>query len=375
MRDTGLKSLLSRSSPLLVASFAWLAQAQEPSTGVAVPPVAPQPALMLLLPSQLTDFAQAAEAVRQGFFAGHRLADDGIALQVVETDGSQDQIGAALVSARVRGVSVIVGPLTRTAVTGVIEGRRTALPLVALNFPENDTTAPGTMLALALSLEVEARWIARTALESFLGARSPDPRPRLAIIVRPGSLERRIADAYLAALRNAGEVPRLIEWTPGTTASIGPQLAMPALQAVFLAMTARDAAQLRALIPREAQVFGTSLLNAGDPRTSPDAATLAHDLDGVRFSDMPWLLEPDHSAVMVYPRPAEPMTLEMERLYALGIDAYRIATVWMKGERRFDLDGVTGRLRVNRAQSMRVERTPLLAAYRDGELRRVDIAR
>jgi outer membrane PBP1 activator LpoA protein len=63
------------------------------------------------------------------------------------------------------------------------------------------------------------------------------------------------------------------------------------------------------------------------------------------------------------------------RLYALGIDAYRVAMVWMKGERRFDIDGVTGRLRVDRAKSLRVERRPVLATYRSGELRRIDIGR
>jgi outer membrane PBP1 activator LpoA protein len=47
----------------------------------------------------------------------------------------------------------------------------------------------------------------------------------------------------------------------------------------------------------------------------------------------------------------------------------------MKGERRFEIDGVTGRLRVDRAQSLRVERIPLVATYRDGGLKRLDIAR
>jgi outer membrane PBP1 activator LpoA protein len=374
MRHPGLKSLLLRGLPLLATSVACAAQAQEAAAVPAAPRDA-RPSVVLLLPSQSTAFARPAEALLAGFLAAHKVADDGVALQVVETDESLDQIGVALASARERGVSVIVGPLSRTAVTGVVEGQRTALPLVALNFPEHDALAPPTMLALALSLEVEAQWIARLALASFISARPADPRPRLAIVVRPGSLERRIANAYAAALRSAGEVPRLIEWTPAAAPSVGKQLAVLAPEAVFLALTGRDAAQMRAWIPREAQVFGTSLLNAGDPRTSSDAATLAHDLDGVRFVDMPWLLEPDHSGVMVYPRPAETMTLEMSRLYALGIDAYRIATVWMKGERRFDLDGVTGRLRVDRAQSLRVERTPLLATYRGGELRRLDIAR
>ena len=113
----------------------------------------------------------------------------------------------------------------------------------------------------------------------------------------------------------------------------------------------------------------------GDPSSSPTASALAFDLEGVRFVDMPWLLQPDHPAVMVYPPPARPMTLETARLYALGIDAYRVAQEWMKGETRFDIDGVTGRLRVNRAQGVRIERIPTSAIYRNGAIEREEVAR
>jgi outer membrane PBP1 activator LpoA protein len=222
---------------------------------------------------------------------------------------------------------------------------------------------------------MEAQWIARLAVSEFVGRRTADTRTRIAVIAGTGGLERRIAGAYMAALRREGEVPRLIEWSPAAAAGVGRQLAAPGLEAAFLALNARDAAQMRALIPREAQIFGTSLLNGGDPRTSPDAATLAHDLDGARFADMPWLLEPDHSGVMVYPRYAGAQSLEMVRLYALGIDAYRVALAWMKGERRFEIDGVIGRLRIDRGNSLRVDRTPVLAVYRGGELRRIDMGR
>jgi len=342
----------------------------------AAPPAAPEARhVILLLPAQSTAFAKPAEAVRQGFLAAQRIGGDEVAVEVVETDGGAHPLAAALAGAKERGAAVIVGPLPRTEVTEVVEGGSTPVPLVALNFPDNDSAAPVSMIAVALSLEAEAQRMAKIALAEFVGVRGADTRPRIAIIARPGALERRIALAFQSALRAEGEVPHLVEWTPESAAAVGRQLAGMPLEAVFLALNARDAAQMRALIPRGAQVFGTSLLNAGDPRTSPDAATLAHDLDGVRFVDMPWLLEPDHSGVMVYPRPAEALEVELARLYAFGIDAYRIAVVWMKGERRFELDGVTGRLHIDRAQSLRVERIPLVATYRDGELRKVDIAR
>jgi hypothetical protein len=361
---------------LLAASVACGAQAQPAST--ATPPAAEgmaRPAVVLLLPAQSTAFARPAEALRLGFFAAHRASGETVTVQVVEIEDSSEQLAAALASARERGVGVVVGPLPRAAVNDVVEGRRATTPLIALNFPEFDNGASTDMLAVALSLEAEAQRIVKIALSEFVGTRQADARPRVAVVSTPGGLERRVAQAYVSALRAGGDVPVQVEWTPETTARAAALLAAPTLEAVFLALTARDAAQLRGMIPREAQVFGTSMLYAGDPRSSPSAASLAHDLDGVRFTDMPWLLQPDHPAVMVYPAPAIPLSTELSRLYALGIDAYRIAVVWMKGERRFDLDGVTGRLRIDRNQALRVERTPLLAIYRDGRVERVELAR
>jgi len=343
-------------------------------SGTAPAPGA-RPAVVLLLPAPTTAFAQPAQALRAGFEAAHKVSGDDVPLQVVEVADGSEALAAALQAASDSGAGVIVGPLPRAAVTEVVEGQRSALPLVALNFPESDAAAPGTMLAMALSLETEAQRICRFALSEIVGTRGADSRPRIAVVARAAGLERRIAQAYVQALRAQGEVPQLIEWTPATTAGVAAQLAQPGLEAVFLALTARDAAQIRALIPRQAQVFGTSLLYVGDPRVSPEAATLAHDLEGVRFVDMPWLLQPDHAGVMVYPAPATMLPAEMLRLYALGIDAYRVATAWMKGERRFDIDGVTGRLSIDRAQSLRVERTPSMAVYRGGSVQRIDFAR
>ena len=50
---------------------------------------------------------------------------------------------------------------------------------------------------------------------------------------------------------------------------------------------------------------------------------------GVRLLDLPWEVQPGHTAAMAYPRWVAPagasQTLDMDRLYALGIDAFRIA--------------------------------------------------
>ncbi|MGW8183007.1 MAG: penicillin-binding protein activator, partial [Burkholderiales bacterium] len=71
-----------------------------------------------------------------------------------------------------------------------------------------------------------------------------------------------------------------------------------------------------------------------------------YDLAGVRFLDMPWLLQPQHPAVMIYPRPPYREAADRERLYALGIDAFRVASALLAGNATMEIDGVTGRIKL-----------------------------
>jgi outer membrane PBP1 activator LpoA protein len=334
------------------------------------------PAIALVLPNQQGIFAASAEAVRQGFFAAHKVSGSSATIQVIEVGDNVEQVGSALAAARDRGVRVAVGPLRRDEVNAIVEGGRAVLPLVTLNFPDRDAGAPSTMIAFSLSAEAEADRVVQIALASFINLRpGVSTGARVMVLAGAGALERRVAQAYINALRAAGEVSATVEATPAALSQLGRQFETGNYDAVFLALGAREASLVRPRIPRGISVFGTSLLNVGDPAGSPVASALAFDLEGVRFVDMPWLLQPDHPAVMVYPPPGRAMTLETARLYALGIDAFRIAQVWMKGELRFEVDGVTGRLRVDRAQSVRVERIPTAAIYRNGTIEREEVAR
>ena len=109
---------------------------------------------------------------------------------------------------------------------------------------------------------------------------------------------------------------------------------------VFLALDRRATLAVRPYISATLPVYATSL--GVDPRAEPSVNV---DLEGVRYVDMPWFVQPDHPAVMIYPPPASAMAVEQERLYALGIDAYRLCGPLLQSEaKRFTLDGVTGRI-------------------------------
>jgi hypothetical protein len=348
--------------------------ATPPMPGVAAGTVA------LVLPAQTTVFARAAEAVRLGFMAAHASTGSKAPIQVIEIGEDPQQLFAALASARDRGVRVAVGPLTRTLTSALIDSGRVALPTLTLNFPEADGGVPPTVIAFGLSIEQEARRLVRAALGEFVGLRpGATTRPRFLIVSGGSPLARRVAAAYRDALAEAGERANLVEpvFDAAGLEALAAQTAGPAVsyEAAFLALDAREAALARPRLPRDLLLFATSQINIGDA----EGAALAHDLAGVTFADMPWLLEPDHPAVMIYARPETPMTAELQRLYALGIDAYRIVQVWMQGNFDpavvFELDGVTGLLRVDRRRSARVERLPVFAVFRNGRAERLELAR
>jgi outer membrane PBP1 activator LpoA protein len=70
---------------------------------------------------------------------------------------------------------------------------------------------------------------------------------------------------------------------------------------------------------------------------------------------------------MIYPRPATPLSPEMERLYALGIDAYRLVRIILEHDeaRALPLDGVTGRITLSGHNTFQREAIP--AIIRQGQ--------
>jgi outer membrane PBP1 activator LpoA protein len=123
----------------------------------------------------------------------------------------------------------------------------------------------------------------------------------------------------------------------------GSQLSAEAGQAdaAFLAMDEAQAAAAKPALPADLACYGTSQINARNPSA---------DLSGTKFLDMPWFLMPDHPAVRRYERPAAALTMQTERLYALGIDAFRVAQAMANKMPPvgWQLDGVTGDLRLKR---------------------------
>jgi outer membrane PBP1 activator LpoA protein len=312
------------------------------------------PHLALLLPLKSNAFGGAAEAVRQGFMAaaGETTAD----IRIYATDDQPADILSAYRDALQQGARMVVGPLTRSAVTALAASHLVSVPTLALNQPEADEAVPPNLYLFSLSVEAEARQIARMAFADgrvnalVIGTDAPlSKRTQLAFIDEWQKLRGKIV-GQIELPKSRDDYPALRETIASRPADM-----------IFLAASAEQSRMARPYFGATVATYATSQIYPGK---SAQLKTI--DLNGIRFVDMPWLLQPDHPAVMAYPA-AEFPSAELARLYAFGIDAFRLSRVLAANQLRagFALDGVTGTIRLKADQLF--EREPTPAEFVQGE--------
>jgi len=308
------------------------------------------------LPLKSASFGPAAEAVRQGAVAASGIRIPvALPLQVYPTGDQVEDIVSAYQQALQAGAKIVIGPLTRNAVTALAKSGLITVPTLALNYPEGEAVLPENFYLFGLTAEGEARQAARRAFN--------DGRRTALTVTANTPLAKRVQQAFADAWRRLGG--KLV-----AQASFSPERAhFPAVRdmvirhrtdMIFLAADANLARIVRPYLDANTPTYATSMVFGGNQEIGRNV-----DLNGVLFAEMPWLLVPDHPAVMVYRR-AENFSIEQERLYALGIDAFRIATVMAQNPQRGEdrvLDGVTGQISLADHQ---FQREMAVAQFREG---------
>lgn len=336
---SGLAATAATPAPTVPAAAAPLPTAAVAASAPAVAAVAPvtlaapgarsagrRVRIALLLPTESKAFGEAASVVRAGFDAA--AAVDGGA-DITYVDEQATDVAARYRAAVAAGARVVVGPLTRQGIAAIAPYVR--VPTLTLNALDPAFAKNANLLSLSLTVEGEAR--------QMVGLMRDDGRQAPLVFSAADPLSSRLTQAFVDEWhRQTGGAPRVLDWPPAGSLN---QLVGNA-DSVFVAMTATEAAALKAALPRELTVYGTSQLNVRRP--DPTMA-------GLRFIDMPWFLMPEQREVKRYPRPTSQMPLQTERLYALGIDAYRLAVQLGRGKWNagtLKLHGVTGDLKLGR---------------------------
>jgi hypothetical protein len=291
---------------------------QGPGGAVAA---APPPASMtnygkiaLLLPLKSKLYGSAALAVQAGFMAAY-AADTTPSKPEIQVYETGELLDTPLVyrKAVAEGADFIVGPLTRDEVT-LIASAPIQVPTLALNQPYENGKAQDNLTMLTLSAEAEARQIANLVRNRGLQTAQ--------VVVADSALARRIAKAFVDQWQaQDGKISAQIEIPndPNKFAAFKSAAANPA-DMIFLAASATRARQARPYLDAAVPTYATSYIYDGTSGSLQNK-----ELSAIHFVDIPWILVPDSSEFALFRASAAKFSgAELQRLFALGLDAYRI---------------------------------------------------
>lgn len=317
--------------------------------------------IALLIPLQSPTLGTPAAAIRDGFMTAWQQDHDGVQVDVVS---SGDDVAGVLAAYQQAADShdIVVGPLARAAVNAVGSGT-VGRTTIALNHPDAGVVLPPNMLAIGLSIEDEARQAANWAAHEH-------PQGRALILSGDQAWQQRMAQAFELRWSELGRNSHLSELTADGERVDGDaidlvrtQMEVDPPELIFAALDSAQLRQVRAVLGTATACYAASPATPGDGGSGAIA-----ELDGVRLLDLPWEVQAGHGAVATFPRRLESAhTLDMDRLYALGIDAYRVAQALGRDPAApVRLDGVTGRLDVNLGQSPAFQRVEPMVIYHEG---------
>lgn len=345
--------------------------------------------LALLLPLQGTH-SKSAQAIRDGFLAAFYAQKD---LQFKPTIKIYDtsmvpntSISNIYNQAIEDGADFIVGPLTKEEVDAISNSVRPTAPILALN----NTTHTGikdNIFQFSLSPEMEAKAVARKAWN--------DGHRNALIIIPKSSWGQRMQQAFQATWLDLGGKITAVEAIQSQTnlnAGIKHLLAIDASEAraqqlkqlgiklvssprrrqdvdmVFIATNSALARQVKPLLnfyfAADLPAYATSSIFSGKSQPNID-----QDLNGIKFCDMPWILDTSISSRNNYKAASELSSSDFDhysRLYAMGLDAYKVAVQIDQLTILPDLgiSGMTGMLTLDKQQY--IQRKLTWATFKKG---------
>lgn len=331
--------------------------------------------IALLLP--LSGKQQAAGiAIRDGFLAAAFQGGIGPRTNIQVFDTNESGAVTAYQRATQAGASIVVGPLLKEDVEALASSQQVGVITLALNALANTQTPPALMFQFALDPEEEARQVAQRARsEGFTRAIALTPN---------NEWGQRMQRAFADELNAQGGTlvdQRSYDPTARDYVSLSKQLLMsrkpPQARAlddalgnrraadetrddfdyIFLASQATQAKQLRpalrfVLPDTKTPIYATS--DSYEAETSNN-----NDLDGLRFADMPWVINRDSESDALHDTMIRLWSSSLRsrsRLYAFGIDAFKLVN-WLKASQpqlTSPLRGATGLLALD--QTGRVHR-------------------
>ncbi len=284
------------------------------------------------------------------------------------------------------GATNIIGPLDKIAINQLAQQQELDIPVLTLNYTENTFNNTENLFQFGLSPEDEAHQVAELAIQQ---------NKKYAAVFYPDSewgqrLYKAFRDHYaslggkvitlanyatdtndysrpirrLLSLDQSSIRHRKVENTISKRAISVPYRRQD-IDMIFLAATPRSA---RGIMPAfkfhhasNLPVYSTSHVYTGKPNKELD-----RDLNGLIFCDLPWVLQNNSPLEKIFTQnwPAEE---SFTRLFALGIDAYRLIynLDYLENKDFAFYDGQTGNIQLD--ENNRITRKLLWARFKRGK--------
>jgi len=364
--------------------------------------LAKQPLQVALLLPFRGKYNDASIAIREGFLAAwYESRDDKPIIKIYSTDA--DNVVEIYEQAINEGAEFIVGPLQKSAISNLIEYGEIKVTTLILNqydgeldnsFTSNASVLP-VIIQFSLSPLEETKQVAERAWF--------DGHARAISITTDDERGRRINDAFVShwqelggtilehvnigqdiielanPIRNALNIDQSEQRSKALRSRLQRSLKTETrrrqdVDLIFMAVpptTARQLVpQLRYYGTENIAMYSISNIYTGSINTRADS-----DINDVLFVDMPWIidLENEYSPLnRMIERYRKPALSAYKRLYAFGIDAYRliprIAELILQPSRQYE--GKTGYIKLD--EEGRVHRRLIWARFVDGKPELVD---
>lgn len=293
--------------------------------------------IALLLPFQAEAFYPTADAIWRGFVAAQTEASNNAEIKIYATQGDKDAVAAIYQQAIMEGARYVIGPLTHDEATALLATNQIPVPTLALNQPDIAGTVSNFYM-FGLSIDAEAAQIAKIARDYGMQTAT--------IIVSKTPLSAHMAKAFGNAwINEGGQIIAQVNVDENTVlADVKTQLSAQPPDMILIAGNAEEARAIRPYLDAATPTFGFSHIYAGINHEPQDAALLA-----VRFIDLPWLLNNSDAAFVAYQAAAADLPQgEMQRWFALGVDAYQILLALTQQPRQsVTIRGLTGKIRID----------------------------
>jgi len=283
--------------------------------------------LAVLLPKS-GRFAGAAKVVHAGVVAAQEADPEGKRPKLRFYNSATGSISALVQWAAEDGARLAIGPLQKPAVKKLAGATELPIPVLALN-QVTAAAKPSNLYQFSLTPEDEVNEIV---------AKVWGEGHRKALALYPkGKWGDRMSQAFRRQWKAQGGTlvaaqafnPKAVDFS-GTVKKLSEQVAQADF--MFLAAPAKLArrawGQIRSKLGTKTRVYATSHIYDGhfDPKDDKY-------LVGLNFVEIPWLVEPTPDDAVS----SKGLSKQLPRLYAMGVDAYRL------GSRLDRLSGITRR--------------------------------